>query len=184
MLSRAITGHPVPPYFSTDAWEPAEAKTWLRDKDVVVATAVKSGTTWMLYCSHQIRTKGSDEFNFTDVSYSTPWPDLIQVPGESWADQKPRIDTTRIPEEGNKLLKDFYDNPAYPFRVFKSHFTPLESGGVLPVRSFPNVKFVAMARNGVDVVASFVSTCASFSMNDNIILMHLLKIVTCLYAFM
>lgn len=149
----------MPPHFSTDAWEVDEARTWLKDKDVVVAVAAKSGTTWMLYCSHQIRIKGSDEFNFTDVSYSTPWPDFIQVPGESWKDQKPRFETAVIPEEGGKTLKSFYDNPAFPFRIFKSHFAPVESGGVLPVTAFPKVKFLAMARNGLDVVASFVRKC-------------------------
>ena len=57
-------------------------KTWVRDGDVVVATGAKSGTTWMLYCSHAISTKGDAEnFPFTDVSYSTPWPDFVQVGG-------------------------------------------------------------------------------------------------------
>lgn len=153
----AITGHPVPPYFRSDAWETSEMKTWIRDKDVVVATAAKSGTTWMLYCAHQIRVKGSEEFNFTDVSYSTPWPDFVHKPGMSWAEQKALFDTVTLPEEGNRPLKDFYDNPAFPFRVFKSHFTPKESGGFLPVKEFPNVKFLAMTRTGMDVVASMVS---------------------------
>lgn len=152
----AITGHHVPPFFSTDAWEASEMKTWIRDNDVVVATAAKSGTTWMLYCAHQIRVKGSEEYNFTDVSYSTPWMDMIQTPGLTWADQKPMFETVLIPEQGNRPLKEFYDNPAYPFRVFKSHFTPKESGGVLPVKEFPKVKFLAMARNGPDVIASLV----------------------------
>ncbi|CAM9286277.1 unnamed protein product [Ectocarpus fasciculatus] len=152
----AITGHPVPPYVVPDAWDSNIIKSWIRDKDVVVATGPKSGTTWMLYCSHQIRVKGSLEFNFTDVSCTTPWMDLIQKPGLTWEDQLAMMGTTVIPEENDRPLKDFYDHPAYPFRIFKSHFTPVEAGGVLPVREFPNVKFVAMARNGMDVVASLV----------------------------
>ena len=152
----AITGHPVPPYVVHDAWDPNIMKSWIRGKDVVVATGPKSGTTWMLYCSHQIRVKGSEEFNFTDVSYSTPWMDLIQKPGLTWKDQLPLMESAVIPEADNRPLKEFYDNAAYPFRIFKSHYTPLEAGGVLPVRQFPNVKFVAMARNGMDVVASLV----------------------------
>ena len=70
----AITGGTMPPYFSTDAWQPAEMRTWIKDNDLVVATGAKSGTTWMLFCTHQIRTKGSDEIDFRDVSISTPWP--------------------------------------------------------------------------------------------------------------
>jgi aryl sulfotransferase len=151
----AITGHPVPPYFSPDAWEPDEMRSWIRDGDVVVATGAKSGTTWMLYCAHEIRTKGSDEFNYTDTTFSTPWPDLIQTPGATWAQQKKEMHTAVIAEVG-KPWKDFWDNAVYPFRVFKSHFTPLEAGGVIPVRQFPKVKFLAMTRYGLDVVASLV----------------------------
>ena len=33
-----IAGKPIPPYFTGDAWEKEEMKTWIRDGDVVVAT--------------------------------------------------------------------------------------------------------------------------------------------------
>ena len=40
---------------------------------------------------------------------------------------------------------------AFPFRIFKSHFAP----PIAPVKKYPKVKFLAMARNGMDVVRSF-----------------------------
>ena len=46
----------------------------------------------------------------------------------------------------------------YPFRIFKSHFMPEGDSGpdVLPVKSRPKVKFLAMSRNFLDAVASLI----------------------------
>jgi hypothetical protein len=147
----AMTGNEMPPYFSPDAWEESEMKTWIQDGDVVIATGSQSGTTWMLYCGHQIRVKGSDDFEYGDISWSTPWPDFIHTPGSSWSEQKPLMESTMLTEIG-KTWGEMWNNPAFPFRVFKSHYTP----ATLPIKQFPKVKFLAMARNGLDVVASMV----------------------------
>lgn len=116
-----------------------------------MATGAKSGTTFMLYCTHQIRTKGTDvnDSLFPDVSISTPWPDLRQSRDGTWAEQKERYNTTIV---NGKEMKYYWDNPAYPFRIFKSHFAPPE----LPVRKVggKKIKYLAMARNGLDVVSS------------------------------
>lgn len=154
------TGSPPPPYFSPAAWTEEELPTWLRDGDLIVATGTKSGTHWMLYCTHQIRTKGADDADelFGDVGYGTWWPDLVQTPGRVWAQDKDLWNTTILPD--GTPLKDHWDNPRYPFRIFKSHYGPKESGGVLPIRflgeNFPNAKILAMSRNGLDVVRSLV----------------------------
>ena len=64
------TGHGMPMYFMDDAWKEDEIDTWMKDGDLVVAAGAKSGTTFMLYCTHQIRTKGTDlnDDLFPDVS--------------------------------------------------------------------------------------------------------------------
>ena len=155
------TGNPVPPYLVLDAWKGDEHQSWLRDGDLVVAAGGKSGTTWMLYCAHQIRVKGSDEVEYGDVALSSPWPELIQRPGATWAQHKAELNTTTTRCLGysfrscNMPLRLYWDKP-YTFRVWKSHATPRTTGGVLPVRERPKVRFLAMARNGLDVVASFV----------------------------
>mmetsp|Transcript_30327 Transcript_30327/g.62605 ORF Transcript_30327/g.62605 Transcript_30327/m.62605 type:complete len:381 (-) Transcript_30327:71-1213(-) len=146
------TGHEMPPWTTKDAWKEDEIDTWTRDGDLVVATGAKSGTTFMLYCTHQIRTKGKDTDDelFPDVSIATPWPDLIQSRGGSWAEQKERYNTTILPD--GRTMKEVWDHPSYPFRIFKSHFGPPE----LPVRKKggKNIKYMAMVRNGLDVAAS------------------------------
>lgn len=160
----AMTGNPMPPYFSPDAWLGDESDSWLKEGDVVVSTGAKSGTNWMLYLMHQIRVHGNeDKHPFVDVNLSCPWPDLIQTPGDSWASQKPRYNTVILPD--GKPLKDIWNHPDYPFRVFKSHFGPLEAGGVIPVKKLAErkVKILAMSRNGLDVVASIVPFFESHS---------------------
>ena len=107
----------------------------------------------MLYCTHQIRTRGTDtdDHLYPDVSISTPWPDLRQSRTGSWSEQKDRYNTT-ILSDGRKM-KDVWDHPSYPFRIFKSHYGPPE----LPVRKKggKRIKYIAMVRNGIDVAASY-----------------------------
>ena len=160
----AITGNPMPPFFSNDAWDVKEVDSWVRDTDIIVSVGTKSGTNWMLYLLHQIRTRGDEErFPFTEVMYSTIWPELIQTPGDSWANQKLRYGTTILPD--GTPLKQYCDHPEYPFRVIKSHCAPLEAGGAMPVKHLAkrNVKIIAMARNGLDMVASFAPFVSSVS---------------------
>jgi hypothetical protein len=102
--------------------------------------------------------KGDTNVEFGDVSLTTPWPDLIQVPGMNWQEHKKGMHSTsqKLPNHSDKTLNDFWNRASFPFRIFKSHYTPTSSGGFLPVTDFPKVKFVAMARNGLDVVTSLI----------------------------
>lgn len=169
----AWLGYAVPPFINAAGpWDLAETPSWLHDGDVVVATGTKSGTTWMLYTAHLIRTHGDEaQFPFIDPMYNTPWMEMQQRPGQTWTERKAAWNTTNISVhwnmsateytgechdevEGTMSLRCLWDHAAYPFRIFKSHLTPRASGGFLPVRERPNVKFVAMVRNGLDVVAS------------------------------
>jgi len=147
-------GKPIPPFIVNDPYLPGNTD-WLKPKDVIVSVAAKSGTTWMLFCAHQIRVKGNDEkYPYVDVNIATPWPELIQTPGEGWDVVREKMNTT-ILEDGTKF-KDLWDHPDYPFRVFKSHehAETFEKAGLIGDKS--DIKFLAMARNGLDMVASMV----------------------------
>ena len=227
----AWTGRALPPFIdAAGPWDAVETRSWLRDEDVVLATGTKSGTTWMLYTAHLIRTHGDEaQFPFVDPMYNTPWMEQQQRPGQTWTERKAAWNATRVPQQcppllqrgsspdnwrgwcsgdrgGNEgleccgqccgtigtsdgqrpnasagacNLRCFWDHPAYPFRIFKSHLTPRtdrgggggEEGGegrgggagFLPVRERPGVKFVAMVRNGLDVVASRIPFHEAFS---------------------
>ena len=151
----AMTGGPIPPYIIEGPFQEGN-QDWLKDGDVVVSVAAKSGTTWMLFCSHQVRVKGDDEkFPYGDVSLSTPWPELIQTPGDTWEIQREKFNTTVVLPEG-KPFKEFWDHPEYPFRIFKSHNHAESFGSLIGSKAKKKVKFLAMARNGLDQVASMV----------------------------
>lgn len=150
----AIMGGNVPPYFRHWPWEVKYIDKWLRDGDVVCCVAAKSGTTWLLNIVHQIRSHGDPSNFLKHNSHTMPWPECIRYPGET-------------PEEALEFLSqvDGITNPAYPFRVFKSHFKPRIDGmpwaeackkdAVVPVREKPGVKYILCMREGKDVLASF-----------------------------
>lgn len=139
----------MPPYFDSEPY--LGSTDWLKPNDVIVSTAAKSGTTWMLYCAHQIRVKGDDEkYPFKDIMLNTPWPELVQKPGETWEERRNLMNTQILPD--GTPFKEQWDHPDYPFRIFKSHGTPDIFGNLIGGNS--TVKFLAMARNGLDQVAS------------------------------
>mmetsp|Transcript_12953 Transcript_12953/g.32645 ORF Transcript_12953/g.32645 Transcript_12953/m.32645 type:complete len:376 (-) Transcript_12953:168-1295(-) len=162
----AITGHVMPPYFDTTPFKSDVFGTWVKDNDVIVSTGVKQGTNWMLYCVHQIRTKASDELPWYDINYNTPWVSLIQKPGMTWADLSHELNHTKLAD--GTPIRDIWNHPDLPFRVFKAHEIPRQvdadgnpdpkpnggDPGVLPLDEFPNVKFIAMVREGKDMVVS------------------------------
>lgn len=148
----ALTGGPIPPFIVQEPFAKG-ARGWLKKDDVIVSVAAKSGTTWMLFCSHQIRVKGNDEKHpFIDPSISTPWPGFIHTPGENWEIQREKMNSTILPD--GTRLKDYWDHDDYPFRVFKSHDLPEVYGDLIGGNS--GIKFLAMSRNGLDTVASMV----------------------------
>ncbi|EKX55282.1 hypothetical protein GUITHDRAFT_99063 [Guillardia theta CCMP2712] len=153
----------MPPPFDREPFEPSEFASWTRPGDLIISPAPKSGTTWMLYCSHQIRAKGLDE-DFYDVSVNTPWIGWRHKPGQKWSELKELMNTTIL--DNGKNLREYWDNASYPFRIFKSHFGPVNENGteidVLPVKEFPHVKFLAMLRNGKDIVSSLDTFFSNF----------------------
>eukprot|EP01062_Namystynia_karyoxenos_P081349 TRINITY_DN8923_c0_g1_i2.p1 TRINITY_DN8923_c0_g1~~TRINITY_DN8923_c0_g1_i2.p1 ORF type:complete len:404 (+),score=101.58 TRINITY_DN8923_c0_g1_i2:99-1214(+) len=155
----AVGGGTMPPYMDDYAkpFTREDMRTWAKDGDVIVAIAPKSGTHWMMNCVHQIRTGGDD--SYPDLTMVSPWAGMVHAPGQTWDDMKVLLNTTVLPE-GTKV-KDWWDNPKYPFRVWKSHCGAAPLNGsksgfqVINPRDPANVKYVVMIRNGRDVVRSF-----------------------------
>ena len=151
----ALTGHPLPPFIIPGPFEEGNTD-WLKDGDLIVSAAPKSGTTWMLFCTHQIRVKGNDEkFPYADVSLNTPWSELIQTPGDTWEIQREKYNTTVLGDR--TLFKHYWDHPEYPFRIFKSHNLASEFGSLIANENpSKKIKFIAMARPALDQIASFI----------------------------
>jgi len=161
----AIGGGIMPPFFFFDAFKPENFAGFIHDGDVIVSTQPKAGTNWMLYTLHQIRTKGTNDPPFVEQQYNTPWLSLRHKPGQSWEEISDLMNNTILPD--GVPLKDRWDHPKYPFRVFKGHEAPLKEGGgreeCLPIEQFPKVKFIGMIRTSRDVMHSFFSFFSTHS---------------------
>ena len=170
ILHMVITQQLPPPYISLSCYALDEMRQWTRDGDVVVSALPKSGTTWMLYISHLIRVRGdlADEFPFHEINSDTPWPAFLHSPGQTWPQVKALMHSTVLAE--GIPLRELRDNEHYLFKDFKAHEMPLDmvrfplthmGGAVLPVAELPRVRFLAIARDLVDICASFYPFTAS-----------------------
>jgi len=146
----AMSGGPIPPYFDFTMFED---DSWLNDGDVVVAVGTKCGTNWMMTMVHELRTWNQPELkDFEDIFDVVPWAEFPQHPGII-GNAKARIELWDKRGQWNKT--------EYPFRVFKSHMTPKPMNGpknshfqCLDVVGRPKVKYIAMTRDGRDVMKS------------------------------
>lgn len=161
LLYHFVGGKFLPPFMDNTPFLGANFFEWAKDGDVLVSTGGKTGTTWLCYCSDAVRRRGSDRVGlpFADIMRTTPWMEFATRPGETWAERKELYNTTTLPD-GTKL-KDYWDNPAFPFRIFKSHFLPVGTGdpyqSVLPVSSARKVKFISAMRKPEEFVKSVFS---------------------------
>jgi len=107
-----------------------------RDGDIVVSVPVKSGTTWTMNIVHQLRSGGDPDLD--DVYVEVPWLELVPSPG-----------VTR-----EQRLAKFAALPRGRRRAFKTHSAP----GLLPYqkpgRGKKHVKYVVVARNPDEAIAS------------------------------
>mmetsp|Transcript_24322 Transcript_24322/g.29691 ORF Transcript_24322/g.29691 Transcript_24322/m.29691 type:complete len:280 (-) Transcript_24322:87-926(-) len=107
----------------------------------------------MMTMVHELRTWNQPELkDFEDVLDIMPWAEFPQHPGII-GNSKGRI------ELWNKRGK--WNRKEYPFRVFKSHMTPKPIDGkatspfqCLDVAGRSKVKYIAMTRDGRDVIKS------------------------------
>ena len=115
-----------------------------RDGDIVISVPPKSGTTWTMNIVHQLRSGGDPDF--ADIYREVPWLELVPAP-----------DSTL---EG--LIAEFDEMPRDRRRAFKSHAAP----PTLPYQrpgAGPDVRYVVVARNPDEAVASFRPFIAAHS---------------------
>jgi aryl sulfotransferase len=115
-----------------------------RDGDIVVAVPLKSGTTWTMNIVHQLRSGG--DASFTDIYAEVPWLEIV-----------PHPDSSR-----DALVAEFDSMPEVPRRAFKTHAAP----PTLPYQApgaGPDVRYVVVARNPDEAVASFRPFLAAHS---------------------
>ncbi len=115
-----------------------------RDGDIVVSVPPKSGTTWTMNIVHQLRTGGDP--SFADIYAEVPWLELVPRPDSNLDDLVARFDA--MPRDRR--------------RAFKSHAAPPDLPYQRPGEG-PDVRYVVVARNPDEAVASFRPFLASHS---------------------
>jgi hypothetical protein len=106
---------------------------WLKAKDVMVSAPSKSGTNWLLYTLHLIRSKRSASAILVDLYEEIGWCEFVYYPGQTL-------------KERTEILQN--RSRKYPIGMFKTHFNPLS----FEIKD--DVKYILLMRNPVDVVSS------------------------------
>ena len=145
-MSAAREAGPDGPAPGPPPWinETIQQRVEWRDGDIVVSVPAKSGTTWMMNIVHQLRSGG--DASFVDVYGEVPWLEFV-----------PRPDSTL-----DGLVAGFDAMPADRRRAFKSHAAP----PTLPYQhpgTAPDVRYLVVARNPDEAIASFRPFLASHS---------------------
>mmetsp|Transcript_36504 Transcript_36504/g.58822 ORF Transcript_36504/g.58822 Transcript_36504/m.58822 type:complete len:352 (-) Transcript_36504:4650-5705(-) len=142
----ALSGGKLAPYNDYNTFDD---DSWLQSGDVVVAVGTKCGTNWVATIVHELRTWNLDQLrDFEDISDVVPWVELKHYPGET---MEKRVHNWAAGKS------EKWNTSEYKFREFKTHATPVGSDelfSIMDVRKRTDVKFIAMAREGKDVLNS------------------------------
>lgn len=110
-----------------------------RDGDIVISVPPKSGTTWTMNIVYQLLNGGTADFR--DIYEEVPWIEFLSGPDASAESVLDRIEAMPV------------DRP----RIFKTHSAP----PMVPYRE--NVRYVVVARNPDEAIASFYPFLANHS---------------------
>lgn len=138
-----LTGHPLPPYFDKSCFY---QENWSgRKGDVVISSGVKAGTFWLQNIVFLLRSNGWDDFEKLEDIMSTCV--LLKHP-EDTLEQRLLEDVVK---------RDFAKEKGIPGYQFYGHYFPGNTRltvGLEPSLN-PDVKYIALVRNGREVVKSF-----------------------------
>jgi hypothetical protein len=115
-----------------------------RDGDIVISVPPKSGTTWTMNIVHQLRTGGDPAF--VDIYAEVPWLEIVPRPGARIEDLVAAFD--RMPRDQRRAFKSHAAPPMLPYH---------------PAGSEPDVKYIVIARNPDEALASFRPFIAAHS---------------------
>lgn len=138
--SREPTKGGPPPWINTEI---QQRMAW-RDGDIVISTAVKSGTTWTMNIVHQLRSGGDPDL--TSLYAEVPWVEFVPGPTARIPDLVARLDA--MPDGRRRAFKSHSPPPALPYH---------------PPRSGRDVQYIVVARHPDEVVVSLHSFIGAHS---------------------
>lgn len=132
------------PFFGSDIYSAEHYPSWLRKGDVVAATGSKAGTIWMRQILHLIRAGGDDEFEDQfDVIGGTDW---ITYPGQTTEER------IAIQNKKRSAAPSFWK-----FWIYGTELFPAPGREALDPKRNPDVRYIALVRNGHEVCRSWSS---------------------------
>jgi len=144
-VSTTESEHGAPPQGPPPWIDPTmQQRVAWRDGDIVVSVPPKSGTTWTMNIVHQLRSGG--DATFTDVYAEVPWLEFVPRPGADL----------------DEIVAGFDAMPRDRRRAFKTHAGPPDLPYQRPGAG-PDVRYVVVARNPDEAVASFRPFIAAHS---------------------
>lgn len=130
----------------------------VNDGDVFISGGLKSGTHWVMEIVNQIRAKGQASlYKHNDLYSVVPW---LEFKHGHYQNVRDRIESLKTEKK--------WQNPKFVFRAFKTHLIPKTNvskhkDSILPVKERPCVRYIAVIRNGKEVMESAYDHILSFS---------------------
>ena len=142
----AITGNRMPPYFDESC---LYEENWSgRKGDVVISSGAKAGTLWLHTIVLLLRSGGWDDFAEESLTAYYGSCEMLQYPEHTLSTRLAEMDDKRALAKA----KGFHG-----FQIFTHKFPGEDSHlfGVDPEKN-PDVKYIAIVRNGKEVLKSFL----------------------------
>jgi len=135
----AITGNHMPPHFDNLAWKEENFHKIVQPGDVIQATMAKSGTMWLAHVTQLLKNNGSD--NYDKILDVWGQVEMMEYPGENIHLRIKRNENKRVSGQAMSWF---------------SHMFPTNENYGLNATLHPKVKYIISARNGKEIIKSFV----------------------------
>ena len=139
----------MPPVFNMEPWEERHFRKLARDGDIVQVTMAKSGTMWLAQIVHLLGNNGTDDYS--NVHDILGMSEFVYFPGETVEERIERETRKRGASDGAVTMSWF------------SHGLPSENNFGLNPKKNPKIKYLVTAREGKEIVRSFVPFINGFT---------------------
>jgi len=146
----ALTGGRMPPFFDATSFDPTNFHRWAQDGDVIVASAIKSGTMMLHQMVYLLRSGG--HYDFERLTDEIGNMQLMKYPEH--------LLEKRITEQNARRARVGLGN-----QQWLTHMAPGGKKNLygLDPKKHPGIKYLCITRNGKEVVRSYFPFLNAYS---------------------